>query len=132
MFTKIIMFAMFSLLVLGGLKYWDLKTTIDNLKGELSSVSEKKLILEVDLQTEKKNVMILKNTIDGLNKEIEKMELKNQNTIKELQAFIKKTEEEKYNKPTLDILNKTDWSKATCEEAQELNKMISELKYDEL
>lgn len=98
----------------------------------IEELKNKKVVLEVDLQTEKNNNVLLKTTISELNNEIEKIELRNQNTLKAFNDFKKKTDKEKYSKKMQNIKNKTDWSKATCEDAIELNKLISELKYEDL
>lgn len=99
---------------------------------QIEDLKSKKVVLEVDLQTERNNNTLLKNTVNELNAEITKVELKNQNTMKAFNDFKKKTDKEKYNANIRNIKNKTDWSKATCQEAIELNKMISELKYEDL
>lgn len=116
---------LFSLLLIATWQIKKQNKQIDELKN-------KNIVLIVDLQTEKANNELLRKTITELNGEIEKIELRNQNTIEAFNDFKKKTDKEKYSAEMQNIRNKTDWTKATCDDAIELNKLISELKYEDL
>lgn len=132
MLDKILWPIIIMMLASGGVIYSWMSATINQKEAELNTLKSYKAALEVDIQTEKSNNEVLNNTIDALTQEIKKMELRNQNTIREYNNFVKKSKEEKYNRKVLNIMNATQWSNATCQEAMELNKMISELNYEDL
>lgn len=122
-----------TLITLISVKYYQLTSTISKLEAQVEQLKNQKVVLEVDLQTEKDNVTVLKNVVDEQNSEIEKMAIKNQNTIKAFNDFKKKTEKEKYeNQKVLDLMTNKLWNSQTCDDGLKLNKMISELNYDDL
>ena len=132
MLSKVLGGVIVIMFVIGSIQFGIMSSKIKSQEAELETLKNSKVVLEVDLQTEKSNVNLLRKTVDELNKEIEKMEVRNQKTLKAYNDYIKKSNEEKYNQATQDIINKTNWSKATCQDVIELNKMISELKYEDL
>lgn len=122
-----------TLITLISVKYYQLTSTITKLEAQVEQLKNQKVVLEVDLQTEKDNVTVLKNVVNEQNSEIEKMAIKNQNTIKAFNDFKKKTEKEKYeNQKVLDLMTNKLWNSQTCDDGLKLNKMISELNYDDL
>lgn len=122
-----------TLITLISVKYYQLTSTITKLEAQAEQLKNQKVVLEVDLQTEKDNVTVLKNVVNEQNSEIEKMAIKNQNTIKAFNDFKKKTEKEKYeNQKVLDLMTNKLWNSQTCDDGLKLNKMISELNYDDL
>ena len=116
-----------------GWKYYDLTSTISKQELTIEKLKNAKLILEVDLATERNNVSVLTNTVSELNADIEKMAIRNQNTIEEFNNFKKKADHEKYNsEQALQLLNSKLWTSEDCKEGLELNRMISNLKYEDL
>ena len=115
-----------------GTKLYMMSSTIDKLEDQIEDLKNKKLTLEVDLQTERDNITLLKTTIQEQNTEIEKMAIKNQNTVKAFNDFKKKTDKEKYNEEVLDLMSSELWKSQTCEDGLKLNREIAKLKYKDL
>ena len=116
-----------------GWKYYDLTSTIRDQELTIEKLKNAKLILEVDLQTERNNVSILKNSVEELNQSIDELAVRNQNTIQAFNDFKKKSEHEKYtSQKALELMSSKLWNSSDCEEGLKLNKMISELKYEDL
>lgn len=121
--------------IVAGAIYFFMSRTISNQEKQIDSLKNHKVVMEADLVTEKANNKLLTDTIDDLNKSIEEMEVRNANTLKAYNDFIKKTDKEKYNKQTMEIIDKKKEYSDEAEigrKALELNKKISELNYGDL
>lgn len=115
------------------MKYYAMVTTIEKQEKKIEELKNHKVVLEVDLQTEKHNVEILSGTIKELNGEITKMEIKNQRTIQAYNDLMKKNSKELYiNKEIKDLMHSDIWNREDGEACLELNRQISKLKYDDL
>lgn len=114
-------------------KYYDMVSTIEKQQAQIEDLKNKKLVLELDLKTERDNNSLLSKTIIELNTEIGKMETRNQKTIDAFNEFKKKTSKEKYtNKEVSDFMHSSLWSREDGEACLELNRQISKMKYEDL
>lgn len=112
-----------------GWKYWDLTSTIKEQKEEIKTLEQLTVVLRTDLNTERGNVELLKNTVEELNVSIEKISVRNRKIQKEYDRFKNQSVEEKYTQQILNLLNS---GSASCQDGIELNKSISGLKYEDL
>lgn len=114
-------------------KYYSMSSTISKQEKEIEDLKNKKLVLEVDLKTERANVDILKTTVWELNDNITAMEIRNQKTIQAFNDFKKKSSKEKYtNQQVSDLMHSKLWDKEDGEACLELNRQIAKLKYEDL
>lgn len=114
-------------------KYYSMSSTISKQEKEIEDLKNKKLVLEVDLKTERANVDILKTTVWELNDNITAMEIRNQKTIQAFNDFKKKSSKEKYtNQQVSDLMHSKLWDKEVGEACLELNRQIAKLKYEDL
>lgn len=111
----------------------DMKLDINKLRSQNETLKNTKLTLELDLQTERDNVKLLEKTIASLQKDISVLTKskdyfrKKYNALKEKNATERIKNEQIRNYMLSDIWNKND-----CTSAKEINKWISELKYEDL
>ena len=114
-------------------KYYSMSYTISQQEKEIEELKNKKLVLELDLKTERANVDILKTTVWELNETITSMEIRNQKTIDAFNAFKKKSDKEKYtNQEVSDLMHSKLWDTEDGDACLELNRQISKLKYEDL
>ena len=114
-------------------KYYTMSNTIAKQEEQIEDLKNKKLILEVDLKTERDNVVILKKSVWELNDNITAMEIRNQKTMQAFNDFKKKTSKEKYSNPQVsDLMHSKLWNQDDGEACLELNRQISKLKYEDL
>lgn len=114
-------------------KYYSMSSTISKQEKEIEDLKNKKLVLEVDLKTERANVDILKTTVWELNDNITAMEIRNQKTIQAFNDFKKKSSKEKYtNQQVNDLMHSKLWNSEDGEACLELNRQIAKLKYEDI
>ena len=119
--------------VIVGWKWWDYSSTVSKQEKEIIALKEDKVTLRTDLQTEKNNVEILKKALNDTNKQIAKLETKYQKTQAEYNKFINQDKKNWFTSQSWnDVINSNLWSTPLCEDGLKLNKMISELKYEDL
>lgn len=116
-----------------GWKYVDLKWTIADQQDQIEMLTKKNMAHQVDLETEKSNNSILKQTITDLNSSISSYQARNQNLLDNLEKFKTSAAKDKYkSEQAIKIIESKLYQSEDCKAGLELNKMISELKYEDL
>ena len=114
-------------------KYILMVNTIKEQELQIEDLTNTKIVLETDLNTERQNIDILSKLLEDTNKQFSILEVKYDNAIQKFNSYKRKTTEEKYkNQKTIDLLNNKIWESNKCEDGLIINRKISELKYEDL
>lgn len=114
-------------------KYILMVNTIKEQELQIEDLTNTKIVLETDLNTERQNIDVLSKLLEETNKQFSILEVKYDNAIQKFNSYKRKTTEEKYkNQKTIDFLNNKIWESNKCEDGLIINRKISELKYEDL
>lgn len=116
-----------------GYKIYSLNSVIEDQKIIISDINNEKKALELKLTVEKTNTVRLKENIEYTNKELESLASINKNLTSEFEEWKKRPPEIKYRtKVVKEIITNTEYVNGKCEDGLELNRKISEMKYEDL
>ncbi len=116
-----------------GYKIYSLNSVIEDQKIIISDITNEKKALELKLTVEKSNTVRLKENIEYTNKELELLASKNKNLAVEFEEWKKRPPEIKYKTKVIkEIITNTEYVNGNCEDGLELNRKISEMKYEDL
>lgn len=137
MFTKFKIYgALAFILILSvsiGYVIYDLKKTIKFQDERITKLEQEKTTLVTDLAIERVNVDKLLVSIDKQNHTIKVEADRVARLTSELEEWQKRPPEIKYvNKIVKEIITNTEYVSGDCEAGLELNRKISELKYEDL
>lgn len=133
--VKIIVITVLTLVVLsvlGGI-YGSLKIDINNKDKEIRELKEYNSSLVTELAVEKMNVVTLKESIYKINAELDKVSIKNKAIEEEMKKWHEGYVDIKYENELLNkLFDKSLYLDNACQNGLMINKMISELKYEDL
>ena len=114
-------------------KYFDMRSDIKKLKTEVETLRVSKVTLEVDLQTERDNVKLLEKTVADLTKDISVLTKSKDYFRTKYNALKSKSISEQIKDENVrNYLSSDVWNSNDCNNSVEINKWISELKYEDL
>ena len=121
------------LLVIGSaFKYFEMSATITTQQARILNYEKSMLSYQVDIQTERQNVNILKDSISGLNREIKKLQVKNTKVLEEYNKYLSKPIQERFTGKTQEFILSPLWNSNNCQDAHVINQTISELRLEDL
>lgn len=114
-------------------KFWDYNRTIEKQAALIQKLQKQVAVYQVDIETEKNNVITITNVVKEQHKTIDSLKARNQNIEKKYEDFKKLTAKEKYkNERALALMESKLFSSSNCEDGLELNRRIAKLSYDDL
>lgn len=117
---------------LGVFKYIEMSATINSQNNKISNYERSLLSYQIDVQTERKNVTLLKDSVNDLNKEIKKLQVKNTQVLEEYNRYISKPVQERFSGKIYDFIQSPIWSSNNCQDATVINQTISEINFEDL
>lgn len=133
--TKIIIISVIVLLIIGTLTgiYVDLKLDMNQLEKEKSELKEANSSLHQQLAVERLNVVKLKSTITKVNNDLEKISIKNTTIEKELERWKNGVVNVTNRNEKIDsLLDAKLYIVPDCQNGLFINKLLSEIKYEDL
>lgn len=132
MMSKIYLVVIVLLVGIGAFKYLEMSTTINSQMNKISNYERSMLTYQIDVQTERKNVSLLKDSVNDLNKEIRKLQVKNTQVLEEYNKYISKPVQERFSGKIYDFIQSPIWNSNNCQDSKVINQTISEINFEEL